>query len=139
MLRSLLAIKESVYLNLISQIGIMSVFAFIYMLIASFCMFSTFSQLFLWFTPTSESAISSPVFSSNSCMPLIKPCVLLKNVPFSFLMTTSTSFSCLLGILAFLSAYAKVRTPIVVCADIGSAVRCFVLYSNCSPIFRKQS
>ena len=32
------------------------------MLIASFRMFSTFSQLFVWFTLTSESATSSPVF-----------------------------------------------------------------------------
>ena len=69
-------------------------------------------------------------------MPSIKPSGLLRTVLFSFLMTISTIFSCLLVILAFLSAIAKVRTPVVVCAVIGSAVRCFVLYSNCSPMFR---
>ena len=69
-------------------------------------------------------------------MPSSKPSVLLKTVPFSYLMTISTSFSCLLEILAFLSAIAMVRTLVVVCADIGSAVRCFVLNGNCSPIFK---
>ena len=56
-------------------------------------------------------------------------------VPFPYLMTISASFSCLQGILAFLSAIAKVRTPVVVCADIGSAVQFFVLHSNFSPRF----
>ena len=67
-------------------------------------------------------------------MPSIKPTVLLKTVPFSSLTTISFTFLCLLVILAFLSAIAKVRTPVVIRSDIGSAVRCFVLYSICSPI-----
>ena len=54
-------------------------------------------------------------------------------------MMISTIFSCLLGILAFVSAIAKVRTPVPVFTDIESAVRCFVLYSNCSRIFRIHS
>ena len=105
-----------------------------YMLIASFRMFSTFKQLFPWLTLVSESATSSPVFPLSSCMPSFKPYGLLRAVPFSSLMKISTSFSCLLGNLAFFSAIANVRTPVVVSAEIGSAVRCFVLYSNCSPI-----
>ena len=72
-------------------------------------------------------------------MPSIKPSGLLRTVPFSFLMTISISFFCLLGILAVLSAIAKVRTLAVACADIVSAVRCFVLNGNCSPVFRIHS
>ena len=63
-------------------------------------------------------------------MPPIEISALLKTLPFSFLITISHGFSCLLGTLAFLSAIVKVRTPDVVCADIVSAVQCFVLYSN---------
>ena len=51
-----------------------------------------------------------------------------------FLLVFTSAFSS--KVLAFLSAIAKIRTPVVVCADKSSAVRCFVLYSNCSPIFR---
>ena len=121
---------------MISQYGIMSKFA---VMVYVNCLLSHVQYLpatFSWLTLTSELATKSQVFSWNFYTPSSKPSVLLKKVPFLYLMTISTSFSCLLGILAFLSAIAKVRTPVVVCADIGSAVQCFVLNINCSPLFK---
>ena len=136
MLRSFLASKESVYLNLISQIGITSNFA-VMVYVHCFLSHVHFLQAtFLWHTLTSESATSSQVLSSKSYMPSSKPSVLLKTVPFLYLMKISTGFSCVLEIVAFLSAIATVRTLVVVCADIGSALRCFVLNGSCSPIFK---